>query len=344
VDYQIVYNSGALRLSDGRLVLADDATRELRFYDSLGQHLRTVGGQGSGPGEFRRLRSIARLKADTVFAWDLVQRRMSLFSPDGAHLRTAPVPALQVILGELQRRYPRHFAVGASVHRLHTGSLVVEPLLEPNIEFPTETQLLQDTLLLYAIDSTGEDYVELGSYPAAEWFFHAGSGARLPFGENLLLAAAGDALYVGSTRNRTIRVLSPATARVIGSIELPLQARAPSREDIEQVRRRQVERMQPAMREAAESYMDAITFPAAMPLFSDLRVAADHRLWVQAYRAPTDEFQEWLIFEPSGSHVASVAMDPSAVLLDAGADYVVTRVTDELDLQEIRVHRLTGGG
>ena len=339
-DYQTVYNSGALRLADGQLVLADDATRELRFYDAAGTHVRTAGGEGSGPGEFNRLRTIARLRGDTIFAWDQVQSRSSLFSADGAHLRTAPLPALHEIRGTLQRRHPRHFAIGATMHALHSGWLVVEPQLEPNMERLSGTLAFQDTLVLYAIDPSGEQYRPIGSYPGPEWFFHDGSGRRLPFGEDLRLAAGDDAVYVGSTRDRTIRVVSPGSGQTIGSIQLPLKARAPSADDVEQLRSRSLGRMRPELRGRVTAYLDAVPWPDSMPLYSDLRVAADGRLWVQAYRAPTDELQEWLILEPAGRHVASVSIDPSAKVMDAGADFVVVRVTDEMDLQEIRVYGL----
>ena len=339
-DYQTVYNSGALRLSDGRLVLADDATRELRFHDPTGRHLLTAGGQGGGPGEFRRLRTIARLKGDTVFAWDLVQTRWSLFSPDGGHIETVSVPALNELRGALQRRYPLHFAGGGIIHPLHSGWLVIEPQHEPNMDVPRETRVYQDTLALYAFDRSGERYLEIGSNPGPEWFFQGQRVGRLPFGEDLRIAAGSDVVYVGSTRDPEIRMVSPANGQVIGSIQVPLTPRVVSAADIEQARRRYIDRVPPQGRAAATSYIDAVPWPESMPLYSNLRVAADGRLWVQAYRAPTDEAQEWLIFEAEGPQVASVSMDPGAEVTDAGADFVVVRVTDEMDLQEIRVYGL----
>lgn len=340
LDYQTVYNSGALRLSDGQLVLADDATRELRFYDATGKHLRTAGGQGRGPGEFDRLRAIARLWADTVFAWDQNQSRWSLFSADGAHLRTAPLPALHEIRGAVQRRHPRHFAIGATIHALHSQWLIVEPLLEPNMGVPREMRVYQDTLTLHAVDRSGGGHHEIGSYPGPEWFFQGRRAGRLPFGEDLRIAPGSELVYVGSTRNPTVRVVSPLDGAEIRSITLPLRARPPSVADIERVRRRYIDRVPPQLRAVATSYVDAIPWPDSMPLYSNLLVAADGRLWVQAYRAPTDEVQEWLIFNPAGVHVAVVTLDSRAEVMDAGANFVVTRVTDEMDLQEIRAYGL----
>jgi hypothetical protein len=57
---------GAVRLSDGRIVVADGLSREARYFDVGGEALQTVGGQGEGPGELRFLYSIDLIPGDTV--------------------------------------------------------------------------------------------------------------------------------------------------------------------------------------------------------------------------------------------------------------------------------------
>lgn len=50
--YDLGQVTGALRLSDGRIVVANGATSEIRWYDGEGQHLATAGRKGQGPGEY----------------------------------------------------------------------------------------------------------------------------------------------------------------------------------------------------------------------------------------------------------------------------------------------------
>ncbi len=50
---------GALRLSDDRIVVANGGTNEIRFYGPGGAFLSASGGEGEGPGEFRRLSAVA---------------------------------------------------------------------------------------------------------------------------------------------------------------------------------------------------------------------------------------------------------------------------------------------
>ena len=82
------------RLSDGRLITADEMARELRVFDSSGQHLLRIGGEGEGPGEFRAVRLVGGYRGDSIYAYDYFQMRTSIFSPDGRFARAIgnPVP------------------------------------------------------------------------------------------------------------------------------------------------------------------------------------------------------------------------------------------------------------
>ncbi len=47
-----------------------------------GQHLRTFGGKGEGPGEFQFLRQLAALSDGRLAAWDRQSRRVTVFEDD----------------------------------------------------------------------------------------------------------------------------------------------------------------------------------------------------------------------------------------------------------------------
>jgi len=49
--YQLFDVSGATRLGNGTIVVANAGTQEIRFCGADGRHLRTAGGSGRGPGE-----------------------------------------------------------------------------------------------------------------------------------------------------------------------------------------------------------------------------------------------------------------------------------------------------
>ena len=76
---------GVRRLSDGRLVVANVGTNELRFFDSTGRHLHTVGGEGDGPGEFRFMSLFWTRAGDTIVVSDA--RGLSILDPQGRFIR-----------------------------------------------------------------------------------------------------------------------------------------------------------------------------------------------------------------------------------------------------------------
>lgn len=89
---------GTLRLPDGRIVVNDHS--ELKVFDARGRLLRVIGRRGSGPGEFQQTRSVCLGAGDSLVALDFSLRRASVFTVDGAFVRTISVDATPVPLGE----------------------------------------------------------------------------------------------------------------------------------------------------------------------------------------------------------------------------------------------------
>ncbi len=80
--------TAAVRLRDGRIVVANSGTRELKFFDSGGVHLVSTGQRGDGPGDFEHLGRIGVLEDGRVAVMDMLLGRVSVFSADGVHERT----------------------------------------------------------------------------------------------------------------------------------------------------------------------------------------------------------------------------------------------------------------
>ena len=74
---------GAVRLSNGDIVLGEWSTGELRRYDPEGTFVSRAAGQGEGPGEHQLLRFVGSLPGDTVVTYDGRVRRVQIFGPDG---------------------------------------------------------------------------------------------------------------------------------------------------------------------------------------------------------------------------------------------------------------------
>lgn len=80
-----------IRLRDGGILVADGGARTLKFFDSRGAYVASLGRAGDGPGEFRRLYRVAELEDGGLAALDLLLGRVTLFSPDRRLVRTYDV-------------------------------------------------------------------------------------------------------------------------------------------------------------------------------------------------------------------------------------------------------------
>jgi hypothetical protein len=78
--------SGAVILSDGRVVVGDALYHNLRFFSPEGSHLFTVGTEGTGPGEFGGTITLLLGPGDSVLAVDSYNRRANHIAPDGIWL------------------------------------------------------------------------------------------------------------------------------------------------------------------------------------------------------------------------------------------------------------------
>jgi hypothetical protein len=82
-DQELAGVSGARRLRDGRVVIANGKPLELRIYDAHGTLLRRIGRTGDGPGEFRGRLDLLPVGGDSLLVYDQGSQRVSLFGLDG---------------------------------------------------------------------------------------------------------------------------------------------------------------------------------------------------------------------------------------------------------------------
>ena len=67
--YLLHWAGSFARLPDGRIVVANRGSSEVRMFDASGSHLVSWGGQGEGPGEFMSLSHVAPWPGDSIVAW-----------------------------------------------------------------------------------------------------------------------------------------------------------------------------------------------------------------------------------------------------------------------------------
>jgi hypothetical protein len=187
---------GAVRLSNGRIVIANGASSELRIFASDGQFVRSVGGNGEGPGEFRVIGYLGVLPGDTILVYDSRLRRLSRFDQLGTFVDSRPITG--IVLPYLVGAHSQHEIgawqfIGADDDRL---GIFAAPM-----EFGT-------------IDSRTGAFRAMDTLPASEearvQYRGRATRAFRPFGREGDLAAGGGLIYaLTSSDDRSIRAYDP---------------------------------------------------------------------------------------------------------------------------------------
>ena len=330
--------AGALRLKDGRIVVADGGSRSLRFYDATGAHLATVGREGGGPGEFLELAAIGRFAEDSLAGWDPKSHRLSIFGTQGEFVREITLPALGI-----GSRF-----VGA----LGDGSFVLTPGVDPFRKMSERRSgEYRDTATFLRFAPDGSLLDTLGPFPGAEMFVSQ-SGVvtlhdRVRFGRDFRLAVGRIRLYGGDTDAFTIRVLtrSGTTERLVRRSHTPVAvldrhlsaARAADETDGE------FADVPPPMRAALETAAaERREIPArrTFPAFAALLEDSGERLWASAHPRPGEPGVRWSVFDAAGRWKGDVEIPASARLLDAGVDHVLLLETDSLGVERVLLYPL----
>ena len=327
-EYQLYRVFGARRLRDGRIVLMNRGSDELRFYDSTGVFLSRVGREGDGPGEFRRGDGIWVTTGDTLWVGD----RMP---PWGYHLFD--------LTGEWQRTVrpePPQLFDPALIAVLEDGSSVTAQLV---IWAPTSTLSLQEVSVTLH-DPNGELVDTIGVYPMGR-YARIGEGltsmAVPPFFEAITsLDGAGRWIYVGdgSQAEVTVFELVGGRVRLASKVRWTPGDRTIREADVgamKEIMTQGSAGMPSAMLEARLNGPVADRFPA----FSRIVANRSGGLWVQRYPRPMDgEANYWLSFGADGQFVCEITLPPVRVV-DLGSNYVLAVRTTELGVEQIVMYR-----
>jgi hypothetical protein len=112
VGQELLQVSGALRLDDGRIVVANGKPVELRIYGSSGAFLTRIGRRGGGPGEFGYNVELISAAGDSIVA-TTSGNAWKIFRTDGRLAREWTTSAAEMpLIGFYHRAYARPAGVG----------------------------------------------------------------------------------------------------------------------------------------------------------------------------------------------------------------------------------------
>lgn len=328
-EYQFFHVSDAVRLSDGRIVVANAGTAELRYYAPDGSHLRTLGSAGAGPSEFRSLSDLIRAGGDTVIAVDRDLRRISFFRPHGRFLASLRSPPP---LGR--------FADGSLVHSVWAEAERAPPSRMGHVREPRyyvrswPEREAEDTLVkVPGNDSFREPLVVRGRTRIAY--------VSPLFARQLHTAVSGMLLWSGSADAFEVAVYA-SDGRLERLVRWPGEVRPVTARDVDGYRAWALARASSEeARRRTERRVAEMPARDTVPAYSDLRVDAEGNLWVRAFHLFwVDGPIEWWVFDETGRWLSVVSVPKRFRVTEIGTDYVLGEWTDSLDVERIRLYGL----
>jgi len=324
-------NGGAV-LSDGRVIVANSGSSEVRMHSSDGTLIRRIGRPGAGPGEFRTVSGLIAGPRDSIFVFDWQLRRISVFSPRGEYARTITTAHLGSGL-----------AIPYLIGFFDPTSLLIalrasaDPNAPPGIQRPPATYIIVNRQA--AVVDT------FATLPDAErWVRYRNQSLRtapVPFGKGTSVAVSSSFAVVADQGTPAVRVLD-RQGRPTRTIQPPWGP-APVRErDVERYKEWRMATVPEIARPAEARTLAEIPIPSSRPGFGRVHASRTGEILLERFHAFPQEPGEAVVFSADGRQYLHLRIPAGLEILWIGQGLVLTLRRDELDVESVQVYRIPG--
>ena len=329
--YELFGVTDATRLPDGKIVVANTGSSELRVFDASGVHQGSWGGQGDGPGEFSTAgpSAVEPWPGDSIGTSDAIARRVSVFDANGAHGRTfvleAPYYRLRGVLPDGKLFLGNGTTLAAGV----VGTGVVRRDIAYGIAGPD-----------------GGLHATLGTHAGAEWYV-VSEDERMtvyaqPFARSTLTALWADLIVVSPNDRYEIRAHG-GDGTLMRIVRRDHDLRSPTAADVEDHLFR--EYADASQEERAAALADLRDMPRVETFPAFRRIVGDRLgfLWVEEYPPPDESdgaVPLWTVYDVDGRVRGLVTTPPDLRIFEIGADYILGSTADEFGLEYVQLWTL----
>jgi len=328
--YLLFAVTDATVLSDGRIVVVNRGTRELRVFDSEGTYLDAWGGEGEGPGEFRDVMHLEPLPDDSVIVWGWLDPAMTVFDPAGGFVRT-------VRSDRSVSDLPTHY-LGPQAAR-SDGSILV-----------SQNATFVETVVIEIWDADGNLRESLGSHGAREPTTLVGNtNYPTTFGRTLTMEPWGDLIVISPTDRYEFKAFAQdgTLARIVRQDHM---RRAPTDAHLQAYIQTRVDRIPSEMvdlRAQTRSEYQSVPVAEHLPAYASVMSDALDHLWAEEFEPPGEEVDGvlWTVFDPGGRVLGFVETPEELEIYEIGADYIIGKTEDEeFGVESVQVWRLDRSG
>jgi len=330
-DHYLFRSRYVRRLGDGSIVVGNQGTQELFFFDPLGRFLRAAGRPGDGPGEFQGISGLFQCDEETLVV--LERSRLSVWNLEGQFLES-----VSLLQAGMQR--------GRRVDSVGPGcgaGLFLENVGRPSQYAPG---IYDASVVLYRSTFEGTLRDTIATVVADQAFLWEAGGELLdmylPFAERASWVTAGEEVIIGRGIRFELEVLGPrGDLRQLvrwGAQRSPVTDR--DRDNYSTWRRDLIERAPEEQRYYPP--IDRIPLPSEKPTHERILADGAGSVWVQQSGSWwTDPSDEWWVFDSTGRWLGAVTMPTGLSVLAIDGEYVIGVFYDEYDVEHVRLHRIS---
>ena len=331
---------GAQQLPNGRVVVLDQASCEIRFFGLDGEFLELTGGRGEGPGELSpRCGLVASPGSERLVAFDGF--RLSFFDYQGRFRHRLPVswPAQPVthVVGVAEGKV-------LVESRLLTVSRTRGLARQPSTTDFALLELENQRVVWEGFFLGRQHYaVRLPDSPYGQMQY------AIPFDIRPEATLGMEGFYLTLGEDHGPEILEyDSSGGLRRIIRLAERVSSPSEEDLDKYTEFQIDSRN-VPEDHRESSFDRdrprygeMPLPRVIPVFSRLLVDESGSLWARLYRFDVSAPVRWLVFAPNGEGQGSVEMPKDLEVWQIGRDFVLGVWRDEHDVEYVRRHALGG--
>ena len=318
--------TGAIRMENGSVVVADESIFEVRMYDAAGRHVWTSGRYGEGPGEYKGLRLLRGCPGAAITVFDWYLDRITELGLDGSVADTRTLAAAGVNPYQDLACSPG-------------GDLVFQPW--PKVILDRTVAAGEHYRWEMVLNRVGDERVVTlrSGIPGAERTnLSAGSRPRM-WGRKMVFAVAPAGVWYGSGDDYELEHVDWA-----GSVTRITRWAGPELE----VTREHLARYRDALLARYDEPADRRRFeregwpntrdglPERFPAYDALVPLPDGSVWVVPH--PWMLRNELHLLDPDGVWLRRLTIPVGSTVLDAGPDWVLLLQRGELDEQSVAAY------
>lgn len=356
---QLDHVEDALKLDDGRIVVANSGTYRLLVFDEVGEHVGTWGHEVEGP----RALGSDRVWNDygwRIFFWaepwpgDSIAVCHGTSSENATELREPTNRGLELLsVFDLEGHHARTVDLVRSASEtkcrdvLSDGSILSSRSLRESSRHP-DTGMHRPDVGFSLLQADGSLRADLGTHPGAEEFFYLDeSDVRPggwympdpPFRRIVVWEAWGDLAIVTRTDRYEIRAYG-ADGSLTRIVRRDHDVRAPAEQDRDAFRTDYVAAFNSAeSRDLNTNIVNAVPLAESFPAFHAIEVDALGYLWVREYDLPGEGRDRplWTVFDSDGIVQGFVETPAGLEIYEIGANYLLGKATDELRAEHVQL-------